>query len=255
MTILTNYEVVKADKTPEDKKRLTAVHRGTGEKKAIEADEILIASGRGSNTDVLHPERAGIKTDERGWITVDERLETSQPNVWAFGDANGKHLFKHAANYESVIVYNNAVLNKRIEADYHAVPHAIFTDPEIAGVGLRQREAMERYGAGGILIGFERYEDTAKGEAMAVKDYFVKVILAKETLKILGAHIIGPHASVVIQEIINLMYAPEQSAQPMFNAMHIHPALTEVVQRAFQSLMPAEEYYHLLEHHYHLPLE
>jgi mycothione reductase len=88
-----------------------------------------------------------------------------------------------------------------------------------------------------------------------VKDYFAKVILAKENLKILGVHIIGPQASVLIQEIINLMYTPDQSAQPMFNAMHIHPALTEVVQRAFQSLMTAQEYYHLLEHHYHLSME
>jgi dihydrolipoamide dehydrogenase len=85
-----------------------------------------------------------------------------------------------------------------------------------------------------------------------VKDYFVKVILEKDTLRILGAHIIGPYASVLIQEIINLMYTPEQTARTMLNAMHIHPALSEVVQRAFQSLMAPEQYHHLLEHHYQL---
>jgi dihydrolipoamide dehydrogenase len=248
MMILTNYEVVQAEKGPQRGKRLVAVERQTGEKKEIAADEILIASGRGSNTDILHPERAGIKTDEKGWIVVNEYLETSQPNVWAFGDANGKHLFKHVANYESIVVYYNAVLNRKVKVDYHAVPHAVFTNPEIASVGLRQKEAVEQYGEEGILIGFERYEETAKGEAMGVKDYFVKVILLKDGYKIVGAHIIGPYASVLIQEIINAMYTPNQSAEPILDAMHIHPALSEVVQRAFQSVMTPEEYRHLLEH-------
>ncbi|HYB84094.1 MAG TPA: dihydrolipoyl dehydrogenase, partial [archaeon] len=92
------------------------------------------------------------------------------------------------------------------------------------------------------------YENTAKGEAMAVKDYFVKVIVERESLKIIGAHIIGPQASVLIQEIINLMYTQEQSARPLLDAMHIHPALTEVVQRAFEGLMPVEQYQHQLQH-------
>ena len=248
MTVLTNYEVVEASRTSEGKKKLAAVHRGTRERKMITSDEILIASGRGPSSGILHPERGGIKTDEKGWIVVDDYLESSQPNVWAFGDANGKHLFKHAANYESTIVYYNAVLKRRIKADYHAVPHAVFTYPEIASVCLRQKEAIERYG---ILISFERFEDTAKGEAMALKDYF-EVILAKESLRILGAHIIGPYASVLIQEVINLMYTRDQSAQPMLEAMHIHPALSEVVQRAIQSVMTVEEYRHLFEHHYRL---
>lgn len=122
-----------------------------------------------------------------------------------------------------------------------------FTDPEVASVGLRE-EATEKYGAEQVLIGFERYEDTAKGEAMAVKDYFAKVILERNSLRILGAHIIGPYASTLIQEIINLMYTSDQSAQPLMQAMHIHPALSEVVQRAFQSLTTPEQYHHQLGH-------
>jgi len=233
MTILTNCEVVQAEKTQQGKKKLVAVHRQTGEAKMITTDEILVASGRGPNTDILHPERAGIKTDERGWIIVNEYLETSQPNVWAFGDADGRYLFKHVANYESIIVYYNAVLKRRTRVDYHAVPHAVFTYPEIASVGLKQEEAAKQYGDDHLLIGFERYEDTAKGEAMDLKDYFVKVILERDNLRILGAHVIGPYASALIQEIVNLMYTPDQSARPMLDAMHIHPALSEVVQRAF----------------------
>jgi len=249
MTIITNHEVREAEKTSIGKKRLIAVNRENGEETVTTADEILVATGRGPNTDVLHPEKGGIETDERGWIIVNEFLETSQPNIWAFGDANGRHLFKHVANYESAVVYYNAVLKKKVKVDYHAIPHAVFTYPEIASVGLREKKAIEEYGEEKVLIGFHRYRDTAKGEAMGAEDYFVKVIIEKETMKILGAHIIGPYASVLIQEIINLMYTPEQSAEPIIDGIHIHPALNEVVERAFRSLMSPEQYHQLIEHH------
>ncbi|MDH5746634.1 MAG: dihydrolipoyl dehydrogenase, partial [Candidatus Bathyarchaeota archaeon] len=248
MAILTNHEVREAEKTPTGVKRLIAVSRENRERVVTSADEILVAAGRGPNTDVLHPEKGGINTDKRGWIIVDEYLETSQPNIWAFGDANGKHLFKHVANYESLVVYYNAVLNRKMKADYHAIPHAVFTYPEIGSVGLKEKEAIGKYGEENVLIGMYRYENTAKGEAMGVKEYFVKVIVEKETVKILGAHIIGPYASVLIQEIINLMYTPEQSAEPIINGMHIHPALNEVVERAFSSLMLPDEYHQLIQH-------
>lgn len=254
VTIYTNYEVREAEATSEGKKKLVAVNRETGEKLEVIADEIMIATGRGSLSDILHPEKAGIKTDRKGWIVVNEYLETSQPNVWALGDANGKYPFKHVANYESAIVYHNAVLKRNVKVDYHAVPHAVFTYPEIAAVGLGEKEAIEKYGANKLLMGFYRYEDTAKGEAMDAKDYFVKVIVERGTMKILGAHIIGPYASVLIHEIIPLMYTHEQSAKPILDGMHIHPALSEVVERAFRSLLPPEHYHHLIEHHYQLPI-
>ena len=87
---------------------------------------------------------------------------------------------------------------------------------------------------------------------MDVTDCFVKVIVEHATMKILGAHIIGPHASVLIHEIIPLMYTQKQSSKPITDSMHIHPALSEVVDRAFRSLMPPEHYHHLIEHHYKL---
>ncbi|UCD95820.1 MAG: dihydrolipoyl dehydrogenase [Candidatus Bathyarchaeota archaeon] len=250
MTILTNHEVKEVRKTSTGKKLLT-INRADGAQIAIDTEEILVATGRSSHTDLLHPEKAGIDTDRNGWIIVDEYMESSQPNIWAFGDANGKHLFKHAANYESQIVYYNAVLKKRVKADYHAIPHAVFTYPEIGAVGLREREAIERFGADNVLIGFYRYENTAKGEAMAVRDYFVKVIVKRDDLKILGAHIIGPHASVLIQEVVNLMYTTTQNITPITRGMHIHPALTEVVERAFRSLMEPAHYHHVQEGHTH----
>lgn len=252
LTIITNHEARGVENSAGGKKKVIAVDRESGKETEIVADEILIASGRGPNTDILHPEKGGIKTDEKGWIAVNEYLETSQANVWALGDADGKYLFKHVANYEALVVYFNAIQKKKVKVDYHAVPHAVFTYPEIASVGLNEKEATEKYGESNLLIGVQRYEDTAKGEAMGLKDYFAKVIVESTTMKILGAHIIGPYASVLIQEIINLMYTPEQSAQPLMTAMHIHPALSEVVSRAFASLVPPKEYHHIMEEHFGL---
>ncbi|MCD6383534.1 MAG: dihydrolipoyl dehydrogenase [Thermoplasmata archaeon] len=253
LRLVTNHEVVEVEKGLTGKKKVIAINRATGKRVSFTAEEILIAAGRASNSDILHPEKGGIKTDKKGWIIVNEYLETSQPNVWAFGDAIGVHLFKHVANYESLVVYYNAVLKRRMKVDYHAVPHAVFTYPEVASVGMREKEAIMKYGEKGILIGIERYEDTAKGEAMGVKDYFVKVIVKRDDMRILGAHIIGPQASVLIQEIINLMYTEDESAYPLMDAMHIHPALSEVVERAFGSLMPPKHYHHVLTEHFGLP--
>ncbi len=247
MEIITNHEVVEVQKTGNGKKKIIAKDKTSGKEIIVAADEILVASGRGQNNDILHPERGKINTDENGWISVNEYLETSQPNIWAFGDANGRHLFKHVANFESGIVYSNAVLKKKVKMDYYAVPHAVFSYPEIAGVGMKEKDAIEKCGEKNVLIGFERYEDTAKGEAMDVKDYFVKVIVETDTHRILGAHIIGPHASILIQEIINLMYTPEESADPILLGMHIHPALSEVVKKAFYSLVPPAHYHHVLK--------
>jgi len=232
MTIVTGHEVVEVERR-NGLKRVIAVNRETKEAVSFEAEEILVAAGRRSNADLLKPEKTGVKTDPKGWIIVNEYLETTKPNIWAFGDAIGKYQYKHVANYESQIVFYNAFTSHKIKVDYHAIPHAIFTYPEVASVGMREAEAAKKYD---ILVGYSKYEDTAKGEAMRVKDYFVKVIVEKETMRILGAHIIGPYASILIQEIINLMYTREQSALPIFQGMHIHPSLSEVVERAFYNL-------------------
>ena len=247
--IVTNHEVRRAEKVEDGNKRLHAFDRESGEELVVEAEEIMVASGRGPTTGILHPDRGGIRTTKAGWIEVNEYLETSQPGIWAFGDADGKFPFKHVANYESQVVYYNAVLKQRTKVDYHAVPHAVFTYPEVASVGMREKEAAEKLGEDNLLIGFYRYENTAKGEAMNVKGYFVKVIVQKDTLRILGAHIVGPYASIMVQEIINLMYTESQDARPLMNSMHIHPSITEVVDRAFSSLMGTREYHDMMNSH------
>ncbi|MGQ0537038.1 MAG: dihydrolipoyl dehydrogenase [Methanobacteriota archaeon] len=242
MTLLTGHEVRRVERLPDDRRRILAVDPQSGRETSVDAHEILVAVGREPVTDVLRPEKGGIKVSERGWILVDDRLETSQKGVWAMGDALGRHLFKHVANYESLVVYENAILGGDRRPDYHAVPHAVFTEPEVGAVGMTQAEAVRTIGEDRVLVGFYRYADTAKGTAIMEKQGFAKVLVEKGTGRILGAHIVGPQASVLVQEVVNLMYTKEQTPDAIYQGMHIHPALSEVVQRAFGDLARLREY-------------
>jgi len=229
--IYTGHEAKKV-KEEKGKKWVLAEDR-QGKKKRVKSEEILLATGRSSNSDILKPEKGGIQTDEKGWIKVNGQMRTSKENIWALGDATGKHMFKHVANYEAEIVYNNMFKERKMEVDYHAVPHAIFTNPQVASVGMKEEEARKDHD---ILLGYYPFEDTAKGSAMKIEDYFVKVIVDSGDYRILGAHIVGPEASVLIQEIVNLMYTTNQTFLPIYHGMHIHPSLSEVVERAFSNL-------------------
>jgi dihydrolipoamide dehydrogenase len=246
MTILTNTQVVEVEHSLLGKKTIIGVDRTTGQKFSVPVDELLVAAGRASNADLLHPERSGILVDQNGWIGTDERLETAAPGIWAFGDALGKHMFKHVANYESAVVYRNAVKKMDVKVDYRAVPHAVFCHPEIASVGMRESEAMAAFGRDNLLLGRALFRNTAKGAAMNAEG-LVKVVAKTENETLVGAHIVGPQASVLIQELVTLMYAGG-SASAIQNGMHIHPALGEVVERAVGALMPVDNYYHMLMH-------
>jgi dihydrolipoamide dehydrogenase len=185
----------------------------------------------------LKPEKTGVQLDERGYVKVNEYLETSKKNIWAFGDAIGKEMFKHVANYEASVAWHNAVHDHKVKMEYSAAPHAVFTRPQVASVGLKEAEAKQQ--GTKILVGKAFYRDTAMGGAMGEPEGFVKVIVERETGKILGGHIIGAEASILIQEIVNAMITENKTYAPIVRAMHIHPALSEVVQQAFGNLAPA----------------
>ncbi len=250
MPIHVNHEVTSVVRAASGLKTVTAVDRTTDTVRDFSAEEILVATGRVPNTDILHPEKGGVKVNEKGWIVTDGHRETSQPGVFAFGDATGRHMFKHMANYEAKVVYYNAVLKEEMTADDSIVPFAVFTEPETAAVGLREEEAIAAHGEENISIGFYLYEDTAKGLAIGVKDCFAKVIVDTGTNRILGVHIAGPDASVLIQEVVTLMTAKEPAlASDISESIHIHPAMTEVVDRACSNLMSVADYHHIMEEH------
>ena len=236
MEIHTGFEVVSA-KQEGNIKTVIARNRVDGSLKEFSAEALMIAAGRVPNSDLLKPEKTGVKLDERGYVTVNEYLETSKKNIWAFGDAIGKEMFKHVANYEAGIAWHNAVHDHKMEMDYSAAPHAVFTHPQVASVGLKEAEAKQQ--GYKILVGKALYRDTAMGGAMGEPEGFVKVVVEHETGKILGGHIIGAEASILIQEIINAMITENKSFVPIIRAMHIHPAMPEVVQNAFGNLRHA----------------
>jgi len=236
MEIYTGYEVTEA-KQEGPVKTLIAKNRQDGSIHEFSAEAVMVATGRMSNADILKPEKTGVKLDDHNFIKVNEYLETSKKNIWALGDAIGIQMFKHVANYEAGIGWHNSVHDHKVKIDFSAAPHAVFAHPQIASVGLKEEEAKQQKHQ--ILVGKALYSETAMGAAMGFPEGFVKVLIERETGKILGAHIIGPEASILIQEIINAMVSETGSFAPIAQAMHIHPAMSEVVQNAFSNLRPA----------------
>ena len=236
MHIETGIEVKEVQKI--DEKIKVIAKKKTGETLEYTTSSIFLSAGRKSNADLLKVENTGVEVDSRGYIIVDEEYQTSKPRIWALGDAIGKAMYKHVANKEAEIVWHSYSHGHSHPMNYDLVPYAVFSWPQIAAVGLTEAEARER--GYEFYIGEYNYIDTAKGAAMAEDDGYVKVIITKEEYKILGAHIIGPYAPILIQEIINVMNAGEGTVHPLIEAMHIHPALPEVVQRAFYNIREPE---------------
>jgi dihydrolipoamide dehydrogenase len=238
--VYTHHEVTSAS-IEGDEKTLIAKNLADEKHYKFKGQEILVAAGRRSNSDLLKPENTGVAVDEDGWIRVDKYLMTTKPNIYAMGDATGKYQFRHTANYEGEVVWANLFKNRRKMVDEHAVPHAIFTHPQIGAVGLREAEAKENHE---ILVGIKRYIDTAKGYAMGEEDGVAKVIVDASNKRILGAHIIGPEAADLVQLVVDLMNAERGDFLPLTRTQVIHPALSEVVIGAFANLAPVGAHHH-----------
>jgi mycothione reductase len=196
-----------------------------GKSRAFTAQHILVAVGRQSNADVLQVDKTGVEVDERGFIKVNERMETNRKNIFAVGDVNGREMFTHMANREAAIVAHDVLHGADMAVDYGAVPHAVYSYPQIASVGLGEEAARRDHD---ILVGTTTYYETAKGEALMETEGFAKAIVEKETGKILGLHIIGPYAPELIQEAVNAMTSGGD-VDEINKGIHIHPALSELV--------------------------
>jgi mycothione reductase len=238
MTVLTNAEVTEVK---ENGPLVTVTGRDnkTGKKSEFTAETIMLAAGRKSNADLLKVENSGIETDGRNYIKVNDYLETSKENIWAFGDAIGKKMFRHVANREASAAWGNAAHNQREKVDYLSAPHAVFSYPEIASVGLTEEEARARYRDRDLLTGRAMYSEVARGEALLEEEGFAKAIVKRDSEKILGFHIIGPHASILIQEVV-LAMANDLSIWQLAAGMHIHPALPEIIIATLGNLRETE---------------
>ena len=197
----------------------------------LEVDELLVATGREPNSDLLDAEVGGVDLHHRGTIRVDEHMLTSAEGVWAIGDiANDFHL-KHVANEEARVAFWNIAHPEDLRSiDYRAVPAAVFSSPQVASVGLTE-QAATRLGRR-FAVGRRDYSGTAYGWALVDETSFAKVLVDPETRLILGAHIIGPHAAILIQSVVQAMQFG-QTADAVANGQYwIHPAMGEVVENA-----------------------
>ncbi|MBN1855815.1 MAG: dihydrolipoyl dehydrogenase [Dehalococcoidia bacterium] len=233
MQVLTDIEIEQVGKS-QDSIRVLIREKRSGAHFTVTADTIMVATGRQSNADLLQVEKTGVKTDERGFIPVNGKMETNMQGIYAVGDANGRFMFRHIANIEASIAAHNAFTGQNETMDYSAAPHAVYSYPQIAAVGLTAHEARKEHN---ILVGRARYMDTATGEAMMETDGFAKAIVDRDTHKILGFHVIGPHAPSLVQEVINAMTAGGH-VDEITKGIHIHPALPELVQAAFRNVAP-----------------
>ncbi len=210
--------------------------KSNNQTKKISAEKLLIATGVTPNTDTLDVEKTGLQITDHGFIKVNKLMETSVKNIWALGDIAGAYMFKHSANQEAEYVLEAVLKQKKSilpakAIDYYPMPHAIFTNPQIAGVGLTEQQAQEQNR--NYVVGKYQYNMTGMGAALNEKDGFVKFIVDKKTKEILGCHILGPEASTLIHEVCVAMKADKKRALDIIrNTIHIHPALSEVVQRA-----------------------
>lgn len=203
-----------------------------GQKRQVTAEKLLVAVGRRSNADILSVGDGGIKVNRHGYIMVNDFLETNLKNVWALGDAIGRQMFTHAGDKEAQIAWHNATSRKKMKMDFDAVPGVVFTYPEVASVGLTEEEAGKRFR---ILVGRAGYSDIVQGDAMMEKEGFAKAIVEKNSKRILGFHIIGPYASHIIQEVVNVV-ANRSTVEYITGSMHTFPTLSDLIPEALENL-------------------
>lgn len=198
----------------------------------IESDQLLLATGRVPNSDTLNLSNTGVNVNDDGYINVDKNLETNVNGIFALGDIIGRYQFRHSANLEAQYAFYN-ILNhkKKIPVDYRAIPRAIFSSPQMAGVGYTEQE-LKQSGKKEYVKSIYRYIDTAMGKALEEKEGFVKLLVSKENRKILGCHIIGSQASILIHEVLVAIKSGDGTIDNIAKTVHVHPALSEVIVRA-----------------------
>jgi len=197
----------------------------------VEAELSLVCTGRRPMSGELGLEDAGVKVD-KGFVVIDERCRTSVPNIYAIGDVTGKLQLAHVASRQAQVAVNN-ILGKDDTEDYKVVPSAVYTHPEIGTVGLTEEQAREQ----GIKVRTARFSLMASGMAAAYgeREGFIKLI-ANDDDEIIGAHLMCPHASDLIQEVAVLMKS-EGTLHELAATIHGHPTFAEALAEAAQALL------------------
>jgi dihydrolipoamide dehydrogenase len=200
--------------------------------KTIEAEKVLVSIGRAMNSKNIGLENIGVKTGQKGEIIVNNKMETNVDGVYAVGDVTGGVMLAHVASKEGIISAENALGGNAV-ISYNVVPAAIFTSPEIASVGLGEKQALEK----GYKIKIGRFYFRALGKAHAMGEIagLVKIIADEQNDRILGTHIVGPHASDLIHEA-TLAIEKGLTAKDIAHTIHAHPTLSESIMEAAEDV-------------------
>jgi dihydrolipoamide dehydrogenase len=198
----------------------------------ITAEKVLVSVGRTPNTAGLGLETAGVETDARGYIVVDEYLETTAPGIYAIGDVDGGIMLAHVASYEAFVAVDNCLAARpedRRMRDLRSTPSCTYSHPEVASVGLNEEQAAEK----GYRPVTGTYRFPALGKAIALGEDvgYVQIIADKETDVVLGASMMGPHVTDIIHEI-GLAVQNGLTVAQLGNTIHAHPSLAEAVMEA-----------------------
>jgi dihydrolipoamide dehydrogenase len=202
-----------------------------GKEAAFEAEKVLVTVGRRPNSDGIGLEKIGVQTDSHGFIQVNKKMQTNIPGIYAIGDVVGPPMLAHKASKEGIVAAE-VIAGMNSEADFHAIPGVIFTDPEIATVGLTEFQATEK--------GYEpvvgRFPFTALGRALLAGETegFVKIVADKASNLVLGVHIVGPEASDMISEAA-LAIEMGATVEDIGLTVHPHPTLPESVMEAAEA--------------------
>jgi dihydrolipoamide dehydrogenase len=219
---LTGAQVKTIEETGEGKKKILALAEG-GEK-TFEAEVVLVAVGRKPNLEGLGAQEAGIQVGKKG-IEVNTRMETKASGVYAIGDVTGQWLLAHFASAQGEVAAENA-MGREAQLESRVVPRCVYTLPEVASVGLTEKEARE--GKAEYRVGRFPFSASGKAAVLGERNGFVKIISEAKYGEILGIHIFGPHATDLIGEAVLAMKL-EGTAQDIAQAIHPHPTLTEAL--------------------------
>ncbi|TDD86596.1 mycothione reductase [Saccharopolyspora karakumensis] len=227
-----NRKIVSAEKTG-DAIRLNL--EGLDGAESVEAEKLLVAVGRTPNADLIDAATGGLELTDEGKIAVDDTQRASVEGVWALGDISSAHELKHVANHETRVVRHNILHPETpISSDHRFVPHAVFSGPQIAAVGLTEQQAQQR----GVeyVTSTQDYAGIAYGWAMEDTTGFAKLLADPNTGLLLGAHIIGPQAPTLLQPIIQAMHFGLDARSMARGQYWIHPAMPELLENALLNL-------------------
>ena len=210
---------------------------GAGTRSQVDGSHLLLAVGRRPNTDDLGLEHAGVVTDARGYIEVDDQLRTSVPGIWALGDCNGRGAFTHTSYNDFEIVAANLLDSDQRRVTDRITAYALYIDPPLGRAGMTEAEV--RKSGRPALIATMPMENVSRAYEKSETKGFMKILVDRETKEILGASLLGLSGDEVIHCILDTMYAKAPSTV-LQRAMHIHPTVSEFVPTMLDDLVPLQ---------------